>query len=181
MRWPVRRSRRSVPRPAFDSRDGRTGERHGGTVSAGLPPELRQPDGDAVPGHRAIEPDSFRGAVPRRADHARPDFPLRRGEEVRDRLPGGRHQPHGLVPEGREERRGPLPAAAQQPGEARVLRQREGARRGGAAFRILLHGEQWPPVRLLALVPQERGDVASSTATSPGLVGSRDFPTPSAV
>ena len=70
------------------------------------------------------------------------------------------------------------PHAAAQPGEARVLRQREGARRSGPALRLFLHGEQRPLVRLLALVPQEPGGVGGSTATSRDLAASPGSPTP---
>ena len=99
---------------------------------------------------------SVRRPVPRRADHAGPDLPLRRRQEGRDRLPGGGDQSHGVVPEAGKRRQGPVPAVPGEPRQARVLRQREGARRGGASFRLLHDRIQRAPVGLPSLVPQER-------------------------
>ena len=73
----------------------------------------------------------------------------------RDRLPVRGHQPHGLVPEAGAQRRGPLPAAARALRAARVLRQREGARRGLPPLRLLHDRVDRPPLRVCAVVPQE--------------------------
>ena len=96
-----------------------------------------------------------RRAVPRRADHAGPDRRLRGRAQGRDRLPVRRHQPHGLVPEAGAPGPGPLPAAARALRAARVLRQREGARRGLPPLRLLHDRVHRPPVRVPALLPQE--------------------------
>ncbi len=61
---------------------------------------------------------------------------------------------------------GPVPDPQGQLREARVLRQREGARRGHAPLRLLHDREHRPPLRVPAVVPQEREGPGRSTATS---------------
>ena len=86
--------------------------------------------------------------------------------ERADRLPLRGHQPHGLVPEAGAQRRRPLPAAARAVRAARVLHQREGARRGLPPVRLLHDRVDRPPVRVRALVPHQPAGAATSIATS---------------
>jgi hypothetical protein len=87
----------------------RHGPRHGAPLPRRDLPAVRQPHGDELLGPVAGEHDPHDRPVPQRAGHRRATRPRHRRPHRRDQLPLRRHQPHGLLPLVRAERRGPLP------------------------------------------------------------------------
>ena len=86
-----------------------------------------------------------------------------------DRLPRGRHQPHGVLPALRARRRRPLPAAARARRVGRGARRQPRALRGAEALRLLRHRVERALRRVRAVVHQARparSHRASSTSRS---------------
>ena len=100
------RARRRLPRPAHDPGAGRHCAGHEGAVPRRAAAELRQPDGGQLLGPGTAGERAVHRPLPRRADDARPDQPVRGRAQGPDRLPLRRHQPHGVVPRLRDKRDG---------------------------------------------------------------------------
>ncbi len=99
-----------------------------------LVPQLRQPDGDELLGDRAREPDPHGRPVPQRAGHRGRARAGPRRADRGDRLPGRRHQPHGVLPAASSADGEDLyPRLQQLAAEGRVAELEPGALRDAAA------------------------------------------------
>ena len=145
---------RRLPRPAQHPRPARHGPRHGGAVPGRDHAQVRQPDGGELLGARQRQV-SFVGlchgvqtTIELIAGYV--DVPK---SEIDYICAGINHMDWFLTLEHKGEDLYPLLRSALR--AARVLQEREGARRGLPPLRLLHDRDHRPPGRVRALVPQE--------------------------